>query len=112
MNKLKYLLIIFIFILLEINKCGLTFVTIHFLSGMWKLRYTNNKKSKDHVFLQLNNDNSFVLRMVESNGILAIKTSKYGKINYDNNHNLFNLNYFRKKSRILISIKSISYNHS
>lgn len=108
MYKSKMYIVVFFMIFFFCKKASLVFIDKHCLSGLWKLRFTNDKKLNDYVFLQLNNDDSFVLRSVKSDGILATKTSKYGKINFDNNHNLIRFNNFRKRSRMSIQIKSIN----
>lgn len=116
-NKLiNGLLIITIFIFIESSA---NYKYINFLNkktlfiGSWKLRSTNDEKFNDHVFLNLNIDNTFKLRTVKSNGIFAIKTSKYGKINYNLGYNLLKFNFIRKKSYFDIEFKSINkYSYS
>jgi len=71
--------------------------------GMWKLRYTNDKLfNNDYTYLKLDIDNSFNLKTIRSNGFLAVKTSKSGKINYNKFYNLF---YFFNKIKNKIHLK-------
>ena len=80
------LLIILVFILIELSS---SYRFLNFWNkktlfvGFWKLRSSNDDNFNDYVYLKLNIDNTFKLRSVKSNGIFAIKTSKYGKINYN-----------------------------
>lgn len=81
--------------------------------GSWKLRTSNDVNFNYYVYLKLNIDNTFKLRSVKSNGIFAIKTSKYGKINYNLIYNLLKLNFIRKRSYFDIEFKSINkYSYS
>ena len=114
MNKLNRIIICSLFISLSYTYSQISFLSKKtILIGSWKLRSTNDDKFNDHVYLNLNIDNTFKLRSVKSNGIIAIKTSKYGKINYDIGYNLLKFNFIRKKSYFDIEFKSINkYSYS
>lgn len=110
------LVIILVFILIELSSSYryLNFLNKkRFFIGSWKLRSSNDDNFNDYVYLKLNIDNTFKLRSVKSNGIFAIKTSKYGKINYNLIYNLLKLNFIRKRSYFDIEFKSINkYSYS
>ena len=78
--------------------------------GMWKLRYTNDKfLDNAYTYLKLDIDYSFKLKTIRSNGFLAVKTSKSGKINYSNFYNLFYL-ILKKKINLNVHLDFINVN--
>jgi hypothetical protein len=74
-----------------------------FYVGTWKLRISNDRRLNSITYLVLNIDNTFKIKTINSNGFIAIKTYKYGKLKL----NKFKQLIKKSKSKNKINVNAI-----
>ena len=84
----------------------------YILLGNWKLRNTNDKRLNNKyslIYLNINFDDTFKLKCIDNNGIVATKTCNYGKFyDYNKIYHFFNKNEYHLYTEFNI-INKFSY---